>query len=162
MHSDVIARVVVVVFVDVALGHFGHVTEDVGGVRMGVFPCGTFAHIESAESEQFLLEDGKLLGWHLPDEKLLGVCGIAWIALRVFEVGHSVVEIFPCDVQSATEVESVEVLDLPQHHHDVVGWLVVDQKFALAVVDDSSRRIEHLVHEGVALSRLLVSLVAEL
>ena len=153
LHAElayVVARLVVVVFVDVGLRHLGHVAYDVGGVRVLVLADAALLHVEAGEAEYLLLEAAELPVGNLAHEQLLGVTGVPGVLRAVLDGGHARVELLAGDANRAAELGRVEPpARLVHHHHDVVGRLVVDHEPALAVGDDAARGIVYTLKEGV-------------
>ena len=161
--SDVVARLVVVIFLDVAFRNLAHITQYMGCIRIGIFSHASLLHIEARESEHFFLEYAEVLVRQLRHEKLLRISGISRILTAVLDILHSLFKSLLGDAQRTAEVEGVEsALLLLHHHHQVVGRLVIHHQLSVSIVDGTTRRELYLLQEGVTVGILLVILAHNL
>ena len=161
--ADVVARLVVVVILDVAGRHLTYVAQDVGGIRVLILADAAFLHVETREAEHLLLKHAELLVRQLTHEQLLRETRVARVLRAVLDVVHALDEKFLRDAQCLTEFHGVQSSALLVHdHHDVVGGLVVHQQFAVAVGDDAARRIFNLLQESIRVGILLVVVAHQL
>ncbi len=137
--ADIVALLVVVVLLDVLLGDLGDIAQHMGGIGVLILTDGASLDVEAGEAEEFLTEDGEVLLVELGHEDLLGVARIAGVLVAVLDVGHSLDEVFLGDAEGIADVEGVDMVACLIHHdHDVEGRLVIDEEFAVAVVDGAS------------------------
>ena len=94
-----------------------------------------------------------------PDEKLLGVSGIARILIAVLDERHTFIKLLLCNADCLTEIECIKVLNLSHDDHDVVGRLVKHQQFAIAVIDDAPCREYDIVEKSVIISTAFIFLI---
>ncbi len=155
--ADVIAWLVVVIVLDVALGHLTYIAQHMGGVWIGVFSHASLLHIEAWKSEHLLLEHTEVLVGELCHEELLGVSRIARVLVAVLDVVHSLDKPFLGDAQRIAEVHRIETTALlVHHHHDVVRRLVIDHQLAISIIDGTTRRELYLLEEGVTVGVFLI------
>ena len=155
--ADVVAGLVVVVLLNVGFRHLAHVAQHMGGKGILVLPDASFLDVESGKAEELLLENAEILVGELAHEQLLCEPGVARILVAVLDVVHPLDEKLLGNAQGVAEIHGVETpLFLVHHHHNVVGRLVVDKQLAVAVVDDATRGILHLLEKGVAVGTLPV------
>ena len=153
--SDIVARLVVVVFLDVALAHLRHVAEHVCGDRTLILADAAFLYVEAGEAVELLLKGTELLVAQLAQEELLGKAGIAGVLVPVLDAEHPVDEVGLGDIQSLAELKRIEVAGhLIGDDHDVVGRLVVDQQPALPVRDRTARGELDLLQKGIRVGAL--------
>ncbi len=108
--------------------------------------------IETWEAEHLLAEDGEVLFVELGHEGLLGVAGVARILVAVLYGIHTIDECLLGDTEGLTEVEGVDMVAcLVHHNHDVIGRLIIDEEFALAVVDSTARGKLYLLLKSVGI-----------
>ena len=161
--SDVVARLVVVIFLDVAFRNLAHIAQYMGGIRIGIFSHASLLHIEARESEHLLLEYAEVLVRQLRHEELLRISGISRILTAVLDILHSLLESLLGNTQGIAEVEGIESsLLLLHHHHQVVRRLVIHQQLSVSIVDGTTRRELYLLQEGVTVGILLVILAHNL
>ena len=155
--SDVVARLIVVILLDVALRHLAHITEHVSRIRISIFSDATLLDIEAREAEHLLLEHTEVLVAQLGHEELLGITRITGILGSVLDVVHTLDEKLLGDAQGIAEVHRVEtVLLLVHHHHQVVRRLVIYHQLAISVVDSATRRVLYLLEEGITVGIFLI------
>lgn len=148
--ADVVARLVVAVFLNVVGRNLRNVAEYVRTYRRLILAYAALLHVEAREAENLLMKVAELLRRKLTHEHLLREARVAWVLRVVFDVVHALYEILFRDAQSAAELKRVDAsLRLVHHHHDVVRRLVVHEQTSVAVVDGSTRRIFNLLEKGV-------------
>ena len=161
--TDVVAGLIVVVFLDVAGRHLSHIAQHMGGMRILVLADAALLHVEAREAEHLLLEHAELLVGELAHEELLREARVAGILRTVLDVVHALYEEFLRDAQRLAELQRVEVPALFVHDdHDVVGGLVVDEELSVSVGDDASRGVFNLLQERVGVGILLVVVAEQL
>ena len=133
-----------------------------GGYRTHILTNGTRTYLEAAVLVHPLLQFGIVLDAQLSDEGLLRIARIAFVAPWVHDFPHSLLKHFASDTQRVAKVESIEVLHLAHRHHQVVGWLVIHQQVAVAVVNLSTCRIDGLGEEGVVARHSLILVIHNL
>ena len=159
----IVAGLVVVVRLDVGRRHLGHVAQHVGRIGILILADAAPLHVEARETVHLLLEDGELLVRQLVHKHLLGEARVAGILRAVHDSGHTLHKLLTADAQCLAELKGVQmVAHLVDHHHDVVGRLVVDEQLSVAVGDDATRGKLHFLQEGVAVCTLLVVLTRNL
>ena len=161
--ADVVARLVVAVFLNVVGRNLCNVAEDVRTYRRLILAYAALLDIETREAEYLLLKVTELLRRKLTHEHLLREARVAWVLRVVLDVVHALYEILFRDAQSAAELKRVDAsLRLVHHHHDIVRRLVVHEQTSVAVVDGSARRIFNLLEKGVRVGVLLVVVAQQL
>ena len=161
--TDIVARLVIVIGLDVSRRHFRYIAQHVGCHTALVAAHTTLLHIEAGEAEHLLLKDAEVLVAELTEEELLGESRVAGIAVTVLDGLHPAVELFLRDVQGIAELHRVQtILGLVHHHHNIIGRLIVDHQLAVAVGDDATRRELYLLQEGIRVGTLLIVVTGNL
>ena len=160
--AGVVARAIVVVFLEVVLVHLAYVAKHVGGIAIVVLPQNSLLDEESGESIKFLLKASVVLRRQVSHKRLLRVRRVVGIFPRVFQVFHTLVEFLAGDSECIAEVDGVEGLNVARNHHHIVGGLIEHNQTSVAVVDEPTRRVDGLLHEGVAVGILFIGAVANL
>ena len=114
------------------------------------------------ETKEFLLENAEIFRGNLSHEKLLGVGRVARILFVVLDDSHTFIELLFCDAQRVTEIKGVEIGDFTHNHHNVVGGLIVNQQFAITVVDNPSCWENDIIEKSIVVSTGLIFFVRKL
>ena len=120
-----------------------------GGIGISVLAYAAFLDVEAREAEYLLLESAALLCRQLTHKELLCIAAVSRIPAQVFYLFHASLIPFAVDAQTLAEVKGVHTHLLGHDYHQVIGRLVVYQQFAIAVGDDSSRRILYASEESI-------------
>ena len=126
-----------------------------GSIGIGILTDTALLYVEAGVTEEFLTEGTELLCRQLAHEQLLGVAAITRITARVAYFVHTSLVPLGCYAQRIAQVHGVHTYLLLHNHHDVVGRLIEDKKFTVAVGDGTSGRKEDMLEEGVAVCVLL-------
>ena len=134
-----------------------------GGVGILILADTSLLHIETWETVYLLLKHAELLVRQLVHEHLLCERRIARILRAVLDRCHPCIEVLAGDVERLTEFHRVKMmLRLVDHHHDVVGRLVINHQFTIAGSNDAPRGIVYLLEESVGVGILLVVVAHQL
>ena len=126
--TDIVACLVVIVFLNITGRHLSHITQEVGCIGIDILSKGAVLHIETRETEHLFLEDTEVLFRQLTHKELLGKAGIARVLVTVLDILHALDKILLGDSQCVTELHGVDtILLFVHHHHQVVGILVIYQ-----------------------------------
>ena len=114
-------------------------------------------YVETGKTVNLFLKHAEFLFRQLAHKELLSEARVAGILVAVFNLVHSLDEIFFRYTKRITEFCGVKTsFLLVHHHHNVVGILVVDQQLAVSVGYYAARRKLHLLQKGVAVGVFLV------
>lgn len=133
-----------------------------GSCIVSVLPDGTPLDIESGKLEQLFLEYAAVFCRQLGQEYLVGIGGVSRVEAPVLDVMEFLPEKFWCDFQGLAQIGRIQFGNFLHDDCDVVGCLVVDQQFVIAVVDDSPAGILYPLEKGVAVGILLIVLAHDL
>lgn len=133
-----------------------------GSCIVSVLPDGTPLDIESGKLEQFFLKHSTVFGRQLGKKYLIGVGRVSRVEAPVLDVMEFLPEKFRCDFQGLAQIGRIQFGNLLHDDCDVVGCLVIDQQFVIAVVDDSPAGILYPLEKGVAVGILLIVLAHDL
>jgi hypothetical protein len=137
--TDIVARLIIVVFFDIRGGYFGYVAQHMSGIGVFVLADAAFLNIETGETVHLLLQHTEIVVGELTPEHLFCETGVTGVLRTIFDGLHTFVELLAGDAQGFAEFKGVEVvLGFIHHHHDIVRGLVIDQQLAVAVFDDAS------------------------
>ena len=155
--ADIVARLIVVVFLNIGRRHLSHVAQHMGCVGIYVLADAAMLDIESRETVHLFPEDAELLFRQLTHEELLGESRIAGVLVPVLDVVHALVELFLRNAEGVAEFQGVEMSAfLVHHHHQVVTVLVIDHQFSVAVGNDATGGELDFLEESVRVGVLLV------
>ena len=161
--SDEVARLIVVVFLDVGRRNFRYIAEHVGGIGVFIFANRAFLDIKTRKTEHFLLENAEFLVRELSHENLLRIARIAGIFRTVFDVAHPLDEVFLRDADGLAKLHRVESsCHLVHDHHDVVNRLVINHLLAVSVSDDTTRGELDFFQKGIRVGIFLVVVAEQL
>ncbi len=134
-----------------------------GSKRIGILTDRAFLDIEAGETEHLLLKHTVILVVDLAHEELLGETRVSGIAAAVLDFVHSLHKIFLCDAERPAEIEGIETaLGFVHDHHNVVGWLVEDKQFAVAVAYDTARRKLNALEKSIGIGTLAIVVADQL
>ena len=120
-------------------------------------------YIEAGKAEHLLLKHREVLVRQLAHEHLLGETAIAGILRTVLDIRHTLVELFLRDIQGITELKGVQmVLGLIDHHHDIIGGLVIDKQFSVTIRYHTTGGIFYLLEKGIGVGILLIVVTHDL
>ena len=152
--TDIVARLVVVVLVYISLRHLGHITEDLRRTVVMILPDSPSLYIKTGEAEHLFLKRTEILITQMAHEQLLGETRITLLLL--YKV-HPLVEIVHRDVQRLAKRDRIEPSALLiLHHHDVVSRLIINHQLAVAVGNDTTRRVFNLLKESIGVGTLAI------
>ena len=161
--SDIVARLVIVVLLDIGWRHLCHITQHMGSKGEFVLADRATLDIKAWETEHLLLKYGEVLVAELAHEHLLRKARIARILVAILDGSHTTVEFFTRNIHHIAEIGSIQVvLGLVHHHHNVVGRLIIDQQLTVAVVDTTTGWIFYLFQESVRVGTLLIVIARNL
>ena len=160
--ADIVAASIVIVGLNISWTHLCNVAKKVGCVGIGVLSDASLLNVKAWKAEKLLLKTAELLCGELTHEELLCIGTIARIALQVFYLRHSPLVPIGCDAETFAKIECVDALLLVHDDHHIVGRLIVDEQFAVAVGDCASGRILNALEESVGVGALLEVLAQQL
>jgi len=150
----IVARLVVIIVLDIGRRHFSHVTKHVGSIRILILPDTAALYVKTGETVYLLLKKTEILIGQLVHEQLLGKRRIARRALYLL---HTLDKIFAGYAQSLAQRGSIGLATrLTHHHHDIVCRLIVYEQPAVAVGYNASRGKLHLFQKSIGVGILLV------
>ena len=157
--ARVIPGTVVVVILDVAGVDLADVAQHVGSDRVVVLSEDALHDIEAGETVQFLLQSPVILGCEVVHEHLLGECR------ETASFSHflpAMVKLLAGDAHRVAEVHRVKRRHILGNDYQVVFGHIIDDQRVVAVIDEPSRRIDDLLHEGVVVGVGLIGAVKHL
>ena len=126
------------------------------GRIVGILPDSTPLDGKAWELEQFFLKDAALLGRQLCHEHLGRILGVTRVLSAVAHISHPLHELLLRNAQRTAEVKCIKIFHLARYKRHVIGRLVENEQFAVAVVNGSAGRVLYLVEESIAVGIALV------
>ena len=132
--TDIIARLVIVIVLNVARRYLSKVAKQMGGNWHIILAHATPLNIESGESEHLLLKSAELLIGYLPEEKLLGKTTVTRVLRPVLDVVHTLDEKLLSNIERTAELCCIKTsFRLVHDDHNIVGRLIVNKQLAITV-----------------------------
>ena len=131
----IVSANIIVIVLNVFLGHFADVSQQMAGRVIGILTDSTPLNIETWKFEQLLLKHTALFGRKLRHEHLMGVFGITGVHPAVLDVLHPFVKLLTGNVQGTAKVECIQLRHLPRHKRNIIGRLVKHEQLTVTVVD---------------------------
>ena len=155
--SDIVARLVVLVLLNVGRRYLSHITQHMGTHRILILAHAALLDIEARETEHLLLKDTEVLIRELAHENLLGETRITRITVTILDSSHATVEFLTGNAKCLAELKGIEAtLDFIHHHHDIISRLVIHQQFTCSVENGTTRGIFDFLEEGIRIGTLLI------
>ena len=162
--ADKVATLIVAVAIvfEFLLADFAHVAQHVRSTALGIVARGTLHGTEPIEAEEFFLKKGELPRGDLAHEKLRRVARITGVLGRVFNLCHAADIEISGDADRFAEVERINAALVVHHYHNIIGRLVVDEQFAVAVENQAARGVKYFFAESVGVGILLIVVAEQL
>ena len=161
--SDVVAGLIVVVFLDVGRRNLRHIAEHMGGVGIFIFAKGAFLDVKARETEHFLLKNAEFLVRKLTHENLLRIARVTGIFRAVFDVVHPLNEVFLRDSDGIAKLHRVESSGhLVHNHHNVVNRLIINHLLAVSVGNHATRGKLDFLQKRIRVGIFLVVVAEQL
>ena len=129
-------------------------TEDLRRTVVMILPDSPSLYIKTGEAEHLFLKRTEILITQMAHEQLLGETRITLLLL--YKV-HPLVEIVHRDVQRLAKRDRIEPSALLiLHHHDIVSRLIINHQLAVAVGNDTTRRVFNLLKESIGVGTLAI------